>query len=270
MTVDDMVVQLEGLSPLTRGNLLLGRQDASAQGPIPAHAGQPTARRYASNTRRAYPRSRGATAPWRYIRPGLVGLSPLTRGNLAGAARLRPRDGPIPAHAGQPRPSAGGRAVQRAYPRSRGATGREMKRQCGGRGLSPLTRGNQRDCHFAGTVCGPIPAHAGQPAGTCQRSRCRRAYPRSRGATASGKRALRLSLGLSPLTRGNRARAVIEQRPAGPIPAHAGQPTRRCCSPGFPGAYPRSRGATTSSTYSAPATGGLSPLTRGNRQDPRG
>ena len=50
----------------------------------------------------------------------------------------------------------------------------------------------------------------------------------------------------------------------GPIPAHAGQPTRLVfrCSPTR--AYPRSRGATSASGLHGTAGQGLSPLTRGN------
>ena len=50
-----------GLSPLARGNRLAALQNPSAQGPIPARAGQPPRSQMRLRRRRAYPRSRGAT-----------------------------------------------------------------------------------------------------------------------------------------------------------------------------------------------------------------
>ena len=133
----------EGLSPLTRGNPHLVLARVHRPGPIPAHAGQPTAPARQPRRLRAYPRSRGATQARRGLITGSRGLSPLTRGNqpIPGAMRL-PR-GPIPAHAGQPTPSARTPLTSRAYPRSRGATENRIACLICGRGLSPLTRGNR-------------------------------------------------------------------------------------------------------------------------------
>ena len=50
-----------GLSPLARGNPGLAADSPAVEGPIPARAGQPTARRVKTHSPRAYPRSRGAT-----------------------------------------------------------------------------------------------------------------------------------------------------------------------------------------------------------------
>ena len=51
----------QGLSPLTRGNLAHELGQHEAQGPIPAHAGQPSSATTSARSTRAYPRSRGAT-----------------------------------------------------------------------------------------------------------------------------------------------------------------------------------------------------------------
>ena len=71
----------QGLSPLTRGNRDPDAHHADAAGPIPAHAGQPNARRHTTVRLVAYPRSRGATSPSSRASGIDSGLSPLTRGN---------------------------------------------------------------------------------------------------------------------------------------------------------------------------------------------
>jgi len=54
----------EGLSPLARGNPALCSRRCGRAGPIPARAGQPLAAGWPDCRGGAYPRSRGATAPW--------------------------------------------------------------------------------------------------------------------------------------------------------------------------------------------------------------
>ncbi len=187
-----------------RGNLEPGPGLQRGRGPIPAHAGQPKCAEAQALRKGAYPRSRGATASVPSPSRRRWGLSPLTRGNQVGAREVGVREGPIPAHAGQPAAPAAVRPGAGAYPRSRGATRAKLRRLGGSKGLSPLTRGNllRHDRRCAGV--GPIPAHAGQP--TCPRARSRHcwAYPRSRGATTRAYLCFSRALGLSPLTRGNR------------------------------------------------------------------
>ena len=132
------------------------------------------------------------------------GLSPLTRGNRIGDQRHGGGAGPIPAHAGQPKISGDFAIKCRAYPRSRGATGGAVLYDFYAEGLSPLTRGNHAGDLAELVGAGPIPAHAGQPRSRCARRCCRRAYPRSRGATMLFEREDDTQVGLSPLTRGNR------------------------------------------------------------------
>ena len=91
-----------GLSPLARGNLVRGAFFAGILGPIPARAGEPSCRGSPSSIPRAYPRSRGGT--W-WVSCGCsaaLGLSPLARGNPGRCCRCIPRQGPIPARAGEP------------------------------------------------------------------------------------------------------------------------------------------------------------------------
>ncbi len=137
------------------------------------------------------------------------------------------------------------------------------------RGLSPLARGN-RDWQGVGVAKeGPIPARAGQPSPVYVRLRGDGVYPRSRGATRDYLSTQIAGLGLSPLARGNPLSPPFFPDVAGPIPARAGQPTSPRCSPPAWWAYPRSRGATPSSTARQSPRIGLSPLARGNPHNDR-
>ena len=131
-------------------------------------------------------------------------------------------------------------------------------------GLSPLTRGNRGDAFADTGQRGPIPAHAGQPRRASGRSAGAGAYPRSRGATVRAVAEEVIMEGLSPLTRGNRPDGARAPDQHGPIPAHAGQPTRAQAPSRTTWAYPRSRGATYTELKGWMAKEGLSPLTRGN------
>ena len=214
----------------------------------------------------AYPRSRGATTQLRRRQIAGRGLSPLARGNLESSCGWSGRIGPIPARAGQPTPSTARRRVLRAYPRSRGATGRGVATARGYKGLSPLARGNRPGVKAVQACRGPIPARAGQPACAPSSAANFRAYPRSRGATDVGDFVTAQGVGLSPLARGNLRSDSARRARFGPIPARAGQPRswRRCGKK--PGAYPRSRGATLLQRSEPRLGGGLSPLARGNHR----
>ena len=154
---------MTGLSPLTRGNLDPGREDQETRGPIPAHAGEPVGLIREAARLGAYPRSRGGTTP-RPARPFAArGLSPLTRGNLWDESKCWRSGGPIPAHAGEPRPLVTSSKTTGAYPRSRGGTRSAEYKTQRDDGLSPLTRGNHFPSARKPSPGGPIPAHAGEP-----------------------------------------------------------------------------------------------------------
>ncbi len=274
-----------GPSPLTRGNLQRNVQRGREGGPIPAHAGQPRYDHRRNGRSGAHPRSRGATDPAPAKEAAPMGPSPLTRGNLGPGVPTLEFLGPIPAHAGQPRASRAEAAESRAHPRSRGATSPFVSTGSTDPGPSPLTRGNQALAAPRGRRGGPIPAHAGQPQGRSNGRRLEWAHPRSRGATVCPYKNFSLQGGPSPLTRGNLELRQAQRAGDGPIPAHAGQPSRLPTRPlwsrahprsrgatgsGFPrlaacGAHPRSRGATCRLVAHTSPRWGPSPLTRGNR-----
>ena len=154
---------IKGLSPLARGNLQGPGPVGRSLGPIPARAGEPAWCSCSHLDTRAYPRSRGGTNPPSAIEVRTRGLSPLARGNREGARPPCPPEGPIPARAGEPACLLRPRSASRAYPRSRGGTGRELLADLLDSGLSPLARGNRLGIRCRVARRGPIPARAGEP-----------------------------------------------------------------------------------------------------------
>ena len=132
-----------GLSPRVRGNLFHTGTLMPLSGPIPACAGQTDLLRESPRDFRAYPRVCGATVfglAWSNSRGG---LSPRVRGNLGHQLGHWITPGPIPACAGQPRPSARPLDHARAYPRVCGATSAISSATGSRQGLSPRVRGNR-------------------------------------------------------------------------------------------------------------------------------
>ena len=90
-------------------------------------------------------------------------------------------------------------------------------------------------------------------------------YPRPRGGTVFPTPPAAESRGLSPPTRGNRARSGRRRAWTRSIPAHAGEPVIWTPKAWGEKVYPRPRGGTTRSDFTSVQGGGLSPPTRGNR-----
>ena len=254
-----------GLSPLARGNQCQSAQRWAAKGPIPARAGEPAPCHPAATLAWAYPRSRGGTKHGLLVRKGILGLSPLARGNRRIWIRCGGSSGPIPARAGEPSTLRALITGNGAYPRSRGGTALLLwlRRQRGG--LSPLARGNLGHRGRSIRQLGPIPARAGEPPAQPTPRTRGRAYPRSRGGTdytgTDGKR----RWGLSPLERGNHQHSHWPRAIPGPIPARAGEPDCAKARCSLVWAYPRSRGGTALARCIRCARFSLSPLARGNR-----
>ena len=90
-------------------------------------------------------------------------------------------------------------------------------------------------------------------------------YPRVCGGTVMELLALVALPGLSPRVRGNRRRHRRSVRPAGSIPACAGEPSGVGIGVRCDTVYPRVCGGTVVGRFRLPALGGLSPRVRGNR-----
>ena len=134
---------LRGLSPRMRGSLRPAAGPHPVGGPIPAHAGEPSAISAVPRVTGAYPRAcGGAKAKAEGIRAG-VGLSPRMRGSRRLAARAGALGGPIPAHAGEPMPRTARASAGRAYPRACGGAQADHGDHHRAEGLSPRMRGSQ-------------------------------------------------------------------------------------------------------------------------------
>ena len=174
-----------GSSPLTRGKLTVPRGKQSEIRLIPAHAGKTLLFPFGFRREPAHPRSRGEN-----IRGGISlslrrGSSPLTRGKLSPASRVRCQARLIPAHAGKTTRRAPPDSRREAHPRSRGENKGNVVDRCAVVGSSPLTRGKRIQGAFNSVYTRLIPAHAGKTRrGTTVRDRIR-AHPRSRGENSS-------------------------------------------------------------------------------------
>ena len=140
----------------------------------------------------------------------------------------------------------------------------------GHKGLSPHTRGNRAAPHSPESPPGSIPAHTGEPSGTCQRPCSARVYPRTHGGTMAPDRIDPPAEGLSPHTRGNRPAAGRGRYRAGSIPAHTGEPPISASGDPPIRVYPRTHGGTLYSAVWTSMIWGLSPHTRGNLRSARG
>ena len=172
-------------------------------------------------------------------------------------------DGLIPAHAGKTRLSPTGTASRGAHPRSRGENTRYWCVTSRRGGSSPLTRGKPTGWPRSWRRTGLIPAHAGKTEEFNQALLQLGAHPRSRGENGRAERTRTRDSGSSPLTRGKRRIALLDELAAGLIPAHAGK-TRLSPRPTQPKrAHPRSRGENAKPMGFAAIAAGSSPLTRG-------
>ena len=176
-------VNQRGLSPPTRGNPPAIIWERTVKGSIPAHAGEPRVAPLPLARTTVYPRPRGGTRrvwAWGWA---CRGLSPPTRGNPGEAASRAVRRRSIPAHAGEPVQRGRNRRRIQVYPRPRGGTRLRGWDGRAARGLSPPTRGNQRQGDKGCGGRGSIPAHAGEPIQPIGARTTPQVYPRPRGGT---------------------------------------------------------------------------------------
>ncbi len=112
-----------------------------------------------------------------------------------------------------------------------------------------------------------IPAHAGEPLVPREAAKASAVYPRPRGGTRPRHASPLVPCGLSPPTRGNLGRRLRVHARTGSIPAHAGEPTTMQASRCATKVYPRPRGGTPRPASQNEYGTGLSPPTRGNRDN---
>ena len=214
----------QGLSPPTRGSHATDRDRVNDGGSIPAHAGEPQLGQRRRASARVYPRPRGgAGPPWRCA-PWNCGLSPPTRGSRRWRLQHVRAQRSIPAHAGEPGRRPGRLWPPEVYPRPRGGAELRARASKCVWGLSPPTRGSPHSLDSAARWSWSIPAHAGEPHPSAGSTPRPAVYPRPRGGAVLADTVRLRDGGLSPPTRGSRARVVPNAVYQGSIPAHAGEP----------------------------------------------
>ena len=131
-------------------------------------------------------------------------------------------------------------------------------------GLSPYTRGNQRQEESREKRLGSIPVHTGKPYQPLGRFSRSGVYPRTHGETRHSPSAKPKIAGLSPYTRGNPFENVVVPQYSGSIPVHTGKPLSDMPIFLVLRVYPRTHGETLSQLLQGLQNQGLSPYTRGN------
>ena len=187
-----------------RGNQQQIVKSISAQGSIPACAGEPVHRLRQGCMGRVYPRVCGGTFSVNCLSIVNPGLSPRVRGNLLTPNCRSACSGSIPACAGEPQFGHGFTSFARVYPRVCGGTFIFCLLLLQIPGLSPRVRGNQAQARSEAPGRGSIPACAGEPCAGVNWIVGKGVYPRVCGGTLCQNFLMIQAGGLSPRVRGNR------------------------------------------------------------------
>ena len=191
-----------GSSPLSRGIPQMMSLMGSADGIIPALAGNTTGSKTPEIINGDHPRSRGEYQSSGPSAPQSRGSSPLSRGIPPTSCPQLPPVRIIPALAGNTKASAPAVHIRSDHPRSRGEYVDSLPPDVFTPGSSPLSRGilpsHDCCCH----VPGIIPALAGNTDPTPGSHRRYSDHPRSRGEYAVVMGSPLDKYGSSPLSRG--------------------------------------------------------------------
>ena len=189
---------------------------------IPARAGFTPTRTRSRSPATDHPRSRGVYLTGPAVKGALTGSSPLARGLLAEPGDSRGEFGIIPARAGFTQILGHAAHRWQDHPRSRGVYERELLREPGTHGSSPLARGLRSVTATRWSGRGIIPARAGFTGMGVMVSIGSPDHPRSRGVYGARPWCARPRRGSSPLARGLHRRGPAPRPPARIIPARAG------------------------------------------------
>ena len=215
----------------------------------------------------AHPRSREEHSSTARISKPPPGSSPLARGTRHSRTTARVSPGLIPARAGNTNPASARKGHGGAHPRSRGEHATPGALEAAARGSSPLARGTRWCVARQAAHRGLIPARAGNTLMLHESAINIWAHPRSRGEHGLVEQLQGVRLGSSPLARGTPTVRAPVFRPAGLIPARAGNTHRG--SPGYLScwAHPRSRGEHVFQAFGEVSEQGSSPLARGTPEN---
>ena len=234
----------QGLSPRVRGNPTATPQWLDGKRSIPACAGEPAGMRRPAQHSQVYPRVCGGTGECALVSAGWEGLSPRVRGNHIRSYYAPGKSRSIPACAGEPSRRRRSPRCRKVYPRVCGGTSARAAPAGCRRGLSPRVRGNQLYGSGARRGKRSIPACAGEPSLPEDAIKVTTVYPRVCGGTNAAGRTSHWVSGLSPRVRGNPLMRPPRRKPAGSIPACAGEPSREHIENNIGWVYPRVCGGT--------------------------
>ena len=195
------------------------------------------------------------------------GPSPLARGKQRRHSTWPTLTGTIPARAGETKRRKRGKVGSRDHPRSRGGNLCKRSFLFLGGGPSPLARGKHTPCTCRPCNQGTIPARAGETISDSARYSPLRDHPRSRGGNVALSRDGAQVWGPSPLARGKLRGADQLARPAGTIPARAGETVDLACTGSRWRDHPRSRGGNLLAGLGLDLGAGPSPLARGKHDE---
>ena len=237
------LVFIPGPSPRARGSRRrLGCVPAS-RGSIPACAGKPTSACRQAASLRVHPRVRGEAGHEgisSLIAP--MGPSPRARGSHDPRPLHTGERGSIPACAGKPSTHFDKKPLTAVHPRVRGEAPGSRATRRNLQGPSPRARGSLLlDCYRMPHP-GSIPACAGKPVCTAQRSRTSWVHPRVRGEADWRGMGTAANQGPSPRARGSPVLAASTERLPGSIPACAGKPGEEKVYRTLDKVHPRVRG----------------------------
>ena len=252
-----------GPSPRVRGILAHQRQPRPDEGSIPAGAGNPPLPRPRSGSRTVHPRGCGESRLGQVRRSFRRGPSPRVRGILRHRADQLALQRSIPAGAGNPSPSSLTWGRVTVHPRGCGESIVSLPRFALPAGPSPRVRGIQISRGVTRPVHGSIPAGAGNPSAMSSCSDAEGVHPRGCGESPEPRFRALWAGGPSPRVRGIRQRRPDPDRPAGSIPAGAGNPASMVMAGASPWVHPRGCGESVHLLALSARLRGPSPRVRG-------
>ena len=187
------------------------------------------------------------------------------RGTHRRTARAGRHVGIIPAHAGNTIPTSPFRCSCRDHPRACGEHVKKIACKKFDMGSSPRMRGTRRWAAPMFSFQGIIPAHAGNTWMVRVMMSAQRDHPRACGEHYNGQTKNFKVTGSSPRMRGTRQTVHRLRRPAGIIPAHAGNTSRPCMMPSLVQDHPRACGEHYRTGVVPFAVSGSSPRMRGTQ-----
>ena len=211
-----------GSSPRMRGTRRFRKASTPNNGIIPAYAGNTNSKQIKPPQYKDHPRVCGEHSASCMVRWLPRGSSPRMRGTRLATRPKTRSDGIIPAYAGNTLRWRHGSCRCRDHPRVCGEHLTSCVMVVSSMGSSPRMRGTRGFELGRLALHGIIPAYAGNTTAPCPRPCFRRDHPRVCGEHLRDMRRELGRWGSSPRMRGTRLQPLPPRRPAGIIPAYAG------------------------------------------------